>query len=70
MGLHYWNPLNYKKDFEFPLFLRPEEKKKREADPFWILHRKYLNCEFGERNFRRSWNNGEKISSDSVWNHP
>ena len=50
---------------------QPEERKKRSStDPFWILHRKYLQCDFGERNFKYTWNQNENFTTNSFWNHP
>lgn len=52
VALNYWNPMRYQERIEFPTMFQPEERKRRSAgDPFWILHRKYLKCDYGERNF-------------------
>lgn len=52
--------MNYKERIQYPEFLQEKEREGRsKTDPFWILHEKYLKCDYGEKNFKHTWNKGE-----------
>ena len=68
VALHYWNPMDYRSRIKFPSYFSEETKKaKANSDPFWLLHRKFLHCDFGEKNFKHTWNQGEDFKEDSMF---
>ena len=68
VALHYWNPMDYRSRIKFPEYFSERNKQeKAESDPFWILHRRFLKCDFGEKNFKHTWNSGEDFRPTSIF---